>query len=350
MLTRRTLLTSALGAAALRAQSKRDWPGANPISYPDPDIIALDPKRFRYKLINAGIERVYTGCRWSEGPAWNGNAQCLVWSDIPNDRQLRFTPEDGGHVSVIRPHSNYSNGNTFDYQGRQLSCEHDARRVVRYEPDGSVTVLADKFEGKPLNAPNDIVVHPDGAIWFTDPGYGIMGQYEGHLDKLEIKEAIYRIDSKTGQMEKVADDLIKPNGLCFSPDYKKLYVCDTGGPTDGSVPNVIQVYDVDGVKLRNSRVFANMRNRDARLPQVTGNADGIRSDIDGNIWAGVGWGAPGFDGVHCFAPNGDRIGVILLPEVCANVCFGGRYRNRLFMAASQSLYSVYLDTRGAHIC
>ncbi len=340
-MTRRHLLESAAtlaAASALSAQTARDWSGHDPIRYPDPDVVVLDPRFARLKDNNAAIERLYTGCRWAEGPAWCGSGRYLVWSDIPNNRQVRWLEEDG-HTSTFRSPSNYSNGNTFDYEGRQLSCEHDTRRVVRYEHSGKVTVIADRWSGKPLNAPNDIVVHPDGAIWFTDPGYGIMAAYEGHKDTLQIKEALYRVD-KTGKMELMSDEADKPNGICFSPDYTRLYLCDTGKPQN------VLVYDlVEGRTLRNRRVFTDMV-----LPgKGHGMADGIRADAEGNIWAGAGWVGPGYDGVHIFAPDGTRIGQILLPEICANLCFGGTKRNRLFMAASQSLYSLYVETTGAHI-
>jgi gluconolactonase len=252
---------------------------------------------------------------------------------------MRWLEEDG-HVSAFRSPSDFSNGNTFDFEGRQISCQHALRRVVRYEFDGSVTVLADKWQGKPLNSPNDVVVHPDGAVWFTDPSYGIQGNYEGFQAKAEIKEVVYRVDPKTGKMDVANDELDKPNGLCFSPDYKKLYLCDTGSPRD------IQVFDlVDGHTLRGKRQFTNMEMNGLK----SGSADGIRADIDGNIWAGAGWAGAGYDGVHVFAPAGERIGLIKLPEICANLCFGGARRNRLFMASSQSLYALYVGTRGAHI-
>jgi gluconolactonase len=244
-------------------------------------------------------------------------------------------------VGVFRTPSNNANGNTFDFEGRQISCEHNTQRVVRYEHNGGVSILADRWNGKPLNAPNDVVVHPDGAIWFTDPGYGIMGSYEGHKAELQLKEAIYRIDAKAGKMELTSDEGYKPNGLCFSPDYKKLYVADTGGPN----PRGIDVYDVVGTKLKNRRRFCSME-----LNGKFGGSDGIRTDTDGNVWSAAGWVGEGYDGVHVFAPDGQRIGMILLPEICANVCFGGEKRNRLFMAASQSLYAVYVEARGAHIC
>jgi gluconolactonase len=335
-LARRSFLSLAAAAPVL-SQTPRDWANNNqPVRYPDPDVVSLDKSFAKYQLFNAVIYRHYVGTRWGEGPAWCGQGRYLMWSDIPNNRQLRLLEEDD-HVSMFRSPSGYSNGNTFDFEGRQLSCEHAGRRVVRYEHTGAVTTIADRYNGKPLNSPNDIVVHPDGSIWFTDPPYGILGNYEGNQAKPEIKEAVYRVDPKTGQMEIVTDSFDKPNGICFSPDYKKVYICDTGAPRN------IQVFDLVDNKLRKGKVFTDMK-----LGEKSGLADGIRADVDGNIWAGSNGGA-GYDGVQVFSPDGQRIGMILLPEICANLCFGGPKRNRLFMAASQSLYSLYVGTQGAHI-
>ena len=269
---------------------------------------------------------------WAEGPAWNGVGRYLVWSDIPNNVQMRWIEEDG-RVTVFRNPSGYSNGNTFDFEGRQISCEHGGRRVVRYEHNGTVTVIAEKFGGKRLNSPNDVAVHPDGSIWFTDPTYGIRGNYEGFKSEQETKEAVYRVDGKTLQIDKVTDDQSGPNGICFSPDFRKLYVADTGMGRD------IRVYDVDGKSLRNGKRFIQLDIPGTGAPSA---ADGIRCDVDGNVWAGA------RPGVQVIAPDGTRIGMIRLPETCANVCFGGSRHNRLFMAASQSLYAVYVETTGAH--
>ncbi|MBS1832044.1 MAG: SMP-30/gluconolactonase/LRE family protein, partial [Acidobacteria bacterium] len=257
----------------------------------------------------------------------------LLWSDIPGNTQLRWI-EDDNRVTTFRNPAGYSNGNTFDYEGRQISCEHGGRRVVRYEINGTVTVLADKFEGKRLNSPNDVVVHPDGGIWFTDPPYGINGNYEGYQAPKEVKEAVYRIDPKTLQIAKVTDDVVAPNGLCFSPDYKRLYVADTGSRDT-------KVWDVADNKLTGGRLFIKL---DVPGTGAGSAFDGIRCDVDGNVWGGA------RPGVQIIAPTGERIGMIRLPENCANVCFGGPRRNRLFMTASQSLYAIHVQTMGAHIC
>lgn len=312
------------------------WPD-QPARYPDPRIEVLDRRFERYRIGNAGIERLYTGALWSEGPVWFGDARCLIWSDIPNDRLLRWCADDG-RVTVFRSPSRYANGNTRDREGRLITCEHGSRSVTRTEHDGIVTTLIDRFEGKRLNAPNDVVVKSDGSIWFTDPGYGIMGHYEGEEAEFELPRRVYRLDPVTGRATVVADDFDRPNGLCFSPDERRLYIVDTGATHTPDGPRHIRVFGVDGERLRGGDVFADMS---------PGLADGIRCDRDGNLWVAAGWAGEGFDGVHCFAPDGTLIGRIHLPETCANICFGGPRKNRLFMAASRSLYALYVNTVGA---
>jgi gluconolactonase len=302
--------------------------------YPDPRVEALD-KRFKARVGNAAIERIATGFRWAEGPVYFRDGGYLLWSDIPNNRIMRWL-EDDGHLSVFRANSNYSNGNTRDREGRLITCEHDTRRVTRTELDGAITVLIDSFQGKKLNAPNDAVAASDGAIWFTDPGYGIFGNYEGHLAEPELPPRVYRLDPKSGQATIVADDFDKPNGLAFSADEKKLYIIDSG-LTHGGRAN-IRVFDVTGDKLTNGKVFA-----ENFAPGFT---DGVRTDIDGNVWCSMGWADAKEDGVRCYAPDGDLIGKIHLPETCANLCFGGKKRNRLFMTASTSVYATYVETQG----
>jgi gluconolactonase len=358
LLDRRSFLTASAAVAGTMATSavgqdsqRRDYgPGVQPVRYPEPDVVVLEKRFAKYKIGNTPILRLHTGMLWAEGPAWNGVGRYLVWSDIPNNVQLRWLNDDG-HVSIMRNPAGNSNGNTFDFEGRQISFEHGNRRVVRYEYNGTLTVLADKFQNKPFNAPNDGAVHPDGGIWFTDPGYGSLMNYEGNKGELLLKEAIYRIDAKTGKVDKVSDEMAKPNGLCFSPDYKRVYVAETGASHYEDAPRNIMVFDVvDGVKLGKGREFAPMKmSNPITKTEGAGFADGMRCDVDGNLWVGAGWVGPGYDGVHIFAPDGQRIGLILLPEICSNVCFGGPKRNRLFMTGSQSLYAVYVETQGAHI-
>jgi len=333
--------TAAAGAslAAAPLGVAKDWSLPKNTRYPDPAIEVVHPSFAKYQQSNAAIERLYTGARWAEGPVWFGDGRYLLFSDIPNNRMLRWL-EDTGEVSVFRTPSNNTNGNTRDKQGRLASCEHDARRVTRTELDGKITVLMDHFQGKLLNAPNDVVVHSNGSIWFSDPGYGILSWYEGHKATFELPCNVYRLDPQSGAATVVEGEMHRPNGLCFSPDEKKLYICDTGATDGPQYPHHIRVYDVvDGARLANGRVFV-------EVGPGLAFADGIRCDTDGNIWAGTGWGGEDSNGVQVFAPDGTLIGRIHLPEICANICFGGAKRDRLFMAASTSLYSLYVNTQG----
>lgn len=316
-------------------------PNAEPVYYPNTDVHVLDPERFTAKQGNAPIRRLWTGGNWVEGPAYSYQGKYLVWSDIPANVQHRYLVEDG-HVSTFRSPSGNSNGNNFDWQGRQMSCEHLNQRVIRWEHDGSMTVLADSYNGQPFNSPNDVVVHENGSVWFTDPPWGSIQWYEGAVRELpQPVTGVYRIDPNSGEVTLVADELFRPNGLCFSPDFSKLYVVTAG---EGEA---IVVFDVDdeGTSLSNVQVFTDTAYDDRFL-----GSDGIQADVDGNIWATSGWNGPGYDGVHCYAADdGERIGQILIPETTGNLCFGGPKRNRLFIAASQSIYSVELNTQGAHI-
>ena len=350
----------------------RDFgPGAPPsVYFMDPDIVVADPAFGALVQANTPIKRLWTGALWCEGPAWSGQGRYLVWSDIPNNRQLRWS-EDDEHVSVFRNPANNSNGNTFDHQGRQISCEHLTRRVVRYEHDGSVTILCDTFNGKRFNSPNDVAAHPDGSYWFTDPPYG--GQlYEGQVDeaggptnptgkinprlgqppeagrmKRELPNGVYRVDAR-GQVTLVVteEQVADPNGLTFSPDYKKLYVVSTGrGPGDAGPGGRGELFAFDVAAnntLSNRKVFT-----DFLIDGVKARADGVRCDVFGNVWCSSNAGrAVGYNGVTAWTPEGKLLGRIRLPEVCGNLCFGGPKRNRLFMAASQSLYAVFVNTQG----
>lgn len=294
-----------------------------------------DPKFAQLIVGSAALDRLHTGCRWAEGPVWFDDMQCLLWSDIPNQRILRWAADSagGGSVTTFRQPSHFANGQTRDRLGRLVTCEHGRRRVTRTEPDGSITVLADSFQGKPLNSPNDVVVHSDGSIWFTDPTYGILSDYEGYrADPEQPVHGVYRVDGLTGAIDLMADDFCQPNGLAFSPDEGILYIADSGASHDGSKPRHIRAFDVADGKLTKGRVFAVI---DAGIP------DGIRSDLAGNLWSSAA------DGVHCFAPDGHRLGKILVPETVANLTFGGPRRNRLFITATTSLYAIYVTTTGA---
>ena len=294
----------------------------------------LDPRFRALTLPNTQLERLYDQCRWAEGPVWFNDGGYLLWSDIPNQRILRWTPEQG--VSVYRHASNFANGNTRDVQGRLITCEHGTRRVTRTEPDGSITVLAERFEGRRLNSPNDVVVHRDGGIWFTDPTYGILSDYEGFkADSEQASRNVYRIDPRSGELSCVADDFVQPNGLAFSPDGSTLYVADSARTHDPDAPHHIRALAVlDNCRLGASRVLAQIE---------PGIPDGLRVDVQGNIWTSAG------DGIQCLAPCGTLLGKILLPEKVANLTFGGPRRNRLFITANTSLYMIHVAVAGAQM-
>ncbi|MEM0990986.1 MAG: SMP-30/gluconolactonase/LRE family protein [Pseudomonadota bacterium] len=303
--------------------------------YPDPAVQSLDASFDKYRLPLAGIERLGTGFRWTEGPVWFGDGRYLLFSDIPNNRIMRWD-EATGHLGEFRKPSNFANGHTRDRRGRLVSCEHGGRRITRTEYDGAVTVLMDSFQGNRLNSPNDLVVKSDGTIWFTDPPFGISGNYEGHKAEPELGQNVYRLDPETGSATIIADDILGPNGLAFSPDEQILYIVESRG-----VPNrKILAYDVsgDGASITNKRTLIDAG--------PGGTPDSFRVDNDGNLWCGWGMGDPALDGVMIFNADGHPIGRIALPERCANLCFGGRANSRLFMAASQSVYALYVNVPG----
>ncbi|MCL4746195.1 MAG: SMP-30/gluconolactonase/LRE family protein [Burkholderiaceae bacterium] len=305
--------------------------------YPDPAIHVIDPSFEALRLPLAKVEQLASGCRWAEGPVWWGDARCLLWSDIPNNRVMRWD-EESGEVGIWRRPSGFANGATRDGNGRLIHCEHGGRRVVRTEADGSVVAIAERFDGKRLNSPNDVVCKSDGSIWFTDPSFGILGWYDGERATPELPTNVYRLDPR-GELTVVAEGINQPNGLAFSPDESILYIVESR-----SVPRRILAHDVcdDGRSLAGRRVLIDAGPK--------GTPDGFRCDVAGNLWCGWGMGEPGLDGVRVFNPQGKLIGRIDLPERCANLCFGGLHRNRLFMAASTSVYSLFVNTQGVAYC
>jgi gluconolactonase len=302
--------------------------------YPDPAVISLDPAFDKYRLPLAAVERLATGCRWNEGPVWFGDARCLLWNDIPNNRTMRWD-EVTGQVSAHREPSNFANGQTRDRAGRLITCEHGGRRVTRTEYDGTITVLIDRYDGKRLSSPNDVVVKSDGSVWFSDPPFGISANYEGYKAEPELEQNVYRLDPETGVATVVIEGVLGPNGLAFSPDESILYVVESRG-----VPSrKILAFDVTngGETVENQRVL---------IDAGPGTPDGFRVDVDGNLWCGWGMGSDELDGVMIFDPSGKPIGRIALPERCANLCFGGRANSRVFMAASTSIYALYVNVQG----
>jgi gluconolactonase len=299
----------------------------------NPNEYEVHDPRFRLMLQPTAIlEKLAGDCLWSEGPVWFPAGNFLAWSDIPNNRMMRWVPGLG--AGVFRTNADFSNGNTLDREYRLVTCHHGTRCVTRTEHDGRITVIADRYQGRRLNSPNDVIVRSDGSIWFTDPDYGILGDYEGHRADSEIGSCnVYRVSPDSGAVELVADDFTKPNGLAFSPDESKLYVADSGSSHVENGPHHIRVFDVDAKsRVHGGSVFADV------LPGVP---DGMRVDEHGNVWTSAA------DGVHCYAPDGKLLGKILVPETVANLVFGGPMRNRLFIAATTSLYALYVGVRGA---
>jgi len=340
-MTRRDWMVGAIASSAAAATSAQSFEFKPNQRYPDASVQILDPSFTKYRIYSSTVEQLASGMRWAEGPVWFGDGRYLLVSDIPANRIMRYD-EATNTWGVYRSPSNFANGMARDRQGRLLTCEHLTRRVTRTEYDGSITVLADRYDGKPLNSPNDIVCQRNGAVWFTDPPFGIGGHWEGDKAAPEQPHGVYRIDPANGKVQRIVDDLAGPNGLAFSPDEKVLYVVESRAQpwrkvwgfdvgADGKLSNKRQVIDANG----------------------PGALDGLRVDEDGNLWCGWGSsGAPGassadLDGVMVFNPAGKAIGHIRLPERCANLCFGGAKRNRLFMASSHSLYALYVETRGA---
>jgi gluconolactonase len=351
-MSRRSFLTTAAASAAVAATASsafagtdkfgrdRDWTGEETVTYPEPAFEVKD-KRFSGRQGNATLQRIWHGmgndkALWCEGPVWMGDWGCLLWSDIPNHRVLRWS-EDDGHVSVYQTESGYSNGHGRDNQGRLIACEHDTRRVRRREYDGTWTILCDSFDGKKLNAPNDVATHHDGSIYFTDPGYGIMGPYEGHKAEFELPTRVYRVDL-AGKVTVAAEGpMRRPNGICFSPDFKRCYVVDTGATDGPGNPANIIVFDVKGTALSNPKVFADF---------APGFTDGVRCDTDGNVWCSWGWGGMDTNGVRVHHPDGSLLAFLHTPEVIANLTFGGTKRNRLMMCGSTSVYALYVNAVG----
>jgi gluconolactonase len=345
-ISRRTFLASAAASAAIgspirsalagadKYRRDRDWSGNEPVAYPEPAWEIRD-KRFTGAQLNAPLQRIWHGsgndsALWLGGAVWMGDWGCLLWSDTPNHRVLRWT-EDDGHVSVFQMESGYSSGHTRDNHGRLIAMEQDTRRVTRREYDGTWTILCNSFDGKKLNAPCDGAMHPDGSIYFTDPGYGIMGMYEGHKAAFELPTRVYRIDPAGHVTIAAEGPMRRPNGICFSPDSTKLYVVDSDDPAK------IIAFDVKNMALSNPKVFTDF---------APGSADSIRCDTDGNVWCAWGWGGADTDGVHVHHPDGSLLAILHTPEVVANICFGGSKRTRLFMCGSTSLYALYVNATG----